>query len=97
MKKLAYVAAGLFIVISVVAQMFALIDDRYTFGSIWFIGVFAGIVAFVGARKVTSNYEIAKAILLFAAIFGIIGIGIYAIFPVFLIVYLLFKVRPEGR
>lgn len=97
MKKLAYIAAVLFIVISIVAQMLALIDDRYTIGSIWFIGVFAGILAFIGAGKVGSNYEMAKAILLFAAIFGIIGIGYYAILPVLIIVFLLFKVRPKDR
>ncbi|MCD8511519.1 MAG: hypothetical protein LRY73_17760 [Bacillus sp. (in: Bacteria)] len=97
MKKLAYAAAILFIVISVVAQMFALIDDRYTIGSIWFIGVFAGILAFIGAGKIDSNYEMAKAILLFAAIFGVIGIGLYAIPPILIIVFLLFKVRPKDR
>ncbi|MDQ0253465.1 hypothetical protein J2S74_000837 [Evansella vedderi] len=97
MKKLAYIAGVLFILISIFAQMTSLIDDRYTIGSIWFIGVFAGFLGLIGASKVGENYEKAKAILLFSVIFGFIGIGFYAIIPALLILYVLFQIRPKDR
>ena len=45
MKHVALIGGIVGLLFSIIAQLFAVIDDSYTFGNIGFLGVFSGIVA----------------------------------------------------
>ncbi|APC48844.1 hypothetical protein [Virgibacillus halodenitrificans] len=85
MKTIAMLGGLLGIIISLTAQLFAIIDDSYTFGNIGFLGVLSGIIGIIGAFQVNRNNKLAAIILISSAILGFISISYLYILPATLV------------
>ena len=81
MKNLATIGGVLGILISITAQLFAVIDDSYTFGNIWFLGVFAGMLSIIGAAMLNKNKKMGSILLIVSSIIGYYGIGFLYLLP----------------
>ncbi|WP_102027729.1 hypothetical protein [Salirhabdus sp. Marseille-P4669] len=81
MKTLAIVGGVVGIVISLFCQLFAIIDDSYTFGNIGFLGVISGIIAIIGANLMKRNKKYASFLLFLSCVTGIIAISYFYILP----------------
>ncbi|SET14690.1 hypothetical protein SAMN05216389_10642 [Oceanobacillus limi] len=81
MRTLATLSGVLGIVISLFCQLFAIIDDSYTFGNIGFLGVISGVIAIVGANLMKRNKKYAASLLLVSCVTGIIAISYFYILP----------------
>jgi|GEM_PF-952681 len=97
MKHTAILAGIIGIVVSLVAQLYAINDDNYHFGNIWFIGVLSGIIGIIGANLININNKKAIILVTLSLFFGFMGIGslylISAGLQLITIAYLLIKLR----
>jgi hypothetical protein len=80
MKYLALTGGILGLLISLAAQLFAVIDDSYTFGNIGFLGVLSGIIALVCSFFLNKASLLSSWLLILTSLTGIIALsGLYLI------------------
>ncbi|WP_102707063.1 hypothetical protein [Terribacillus saccharophilus] len=80
MKHVALIGGIVGLLFSIIAQLFAVIDDSYTFGNIWFLGVFSGIVAIVCSFLVSKRSLLAGWLLILTSATGFYALaGLYLI------------------
>lgn len=96
MKKLIKVAGILTILISIAAQLLAFIDDSYTIGNIWFLGVLSGILTIISANKINKNQKISILLLIVSFILGFISIAYLFVLPGILILISLIYLFIKG-
>ncbi|GAA0295510.1 hypothetical protein GGQ92_000635 [Gracilibacillus halotolerans] len=100
MKILIKVAGILTILISIAAQLTAFIDDSYTMGNIWFIGVLSGILTIISANKIHTNLKISFLLLIVSTVLGVISIAYLFILPgiinLIALLYLFIKNQPNN-
>ncbi|UOQ84742.1 hypothetical protein [Gracilibacillus salinarum] len=98
MRALTLIAGFLTILISIAAQLSAIIDDSYTVGNIWFLGVTSGILTIIGAFKINNNKRTSLILLIISFILGVVSILYLFIVPAILllitITYLSWPNRP---
>jgi len=75
MKNLAMIAGLLGIFVSLAAQLFAINDDNYHFGNIWFIGVLGGIIGTLSAFSININNKRAAVLIILSLFLGFAGVG----------------------
>ncbi|AYK76647.1 hypothetical protein P8807_03940 [Bacillus subtilis] len=96
MKKMIVFSGILGLIFAVLAQLFAVTDDSYTLGDIWFLGVLAGILTMITSMQI--NKKNACIILLIISSFlGIIGTGTVYSIPTVLNVVLIYKLKTESK
>lgn len=81
MKKLIVIAGILTIIISIAAQLLAIIDDSYTMGNIWFLGVLSGILTIISANKIHTKVKNSILLLIVSSILGFISIAYLFVLP----------------
>ncbi|WP_079710254.1 hypothetical protein [Paraliobacillus ryukyuensis] len=95
MRKTAITGGVLGVIISLLVQLFAVVDDSYTFGNFGLLGIISGIVAIVGASLIKSRPMLAGILLIITTITGVYGLSVFYIIPGILTlitgIYLLFK------
>ncbi|PAD34245.1 hypothetical protein [Terribacillus saccharophilus] len=95
MRKTAITGGVLGLIISLLAQLFAVVDDSYTFGNFGLLGIISGIVAIVGASLIKRRPVLASILLIITTVTGIYGLSVFYIIPGILTlitgIYLLFK------
>ena len=69
------------ILIVIVAQVFAIIDDSYSFGNIWFLGIFGSIVGMAGALFINKFKKSALYLIILSILLGIISISYLYLVP----------------
>lgn len=80
MRIVALIGGILGLLISIVAQLFAVIDDSYTFGNIGFLGMLSGIVAIVCSLNVNKRPSLAGWLLILTTATGVYALsGLYLI------------------
>lgn len=80
MKNVALIGGIIGLLFSIIAQLFAVIDDSYTFGNIGFLGVFSGVVAIVCFFYVNKNPLLAGWLLILTTATGVYALaGLYLI------------------
>ncbi|MFD2680928.1 hypothetical protein [Bacillus seohaeanensis] len=84
MKGLAMTGGILGILISLTAQLFAVIDDSYTFGNIGFLGIICGIIGVIGAFQIGKNKTLATTLLVVSSFVGFYAIAAFYIIPAIL-------------
>ncbi|PFG05291.1 hypothetical protein [Bacillus sp. es.034] len=101
MKGLAITGGLLGIILPLFAQLFAMIDDSYTFGNIGFLGVISGIVALIGAFQINKKSKLAVSLLIISSLVGYYSVAIFYLVPAIITiiagVLLLFKINREGN
>lgn len=98
--KLSYfgiLAAILGLIITLIAQLFAIIDDSYTFGNIWFLGVLSSIVGLIGSLLIYKNKSMGILILSISIVLGIISISYLYLIPAILQLICIFKVSKQDK
>ncbi|MEC3664984.1 hypothetical protein [Bacillus subtilis] len=96
MKKLTIFSGVLGVLFSVLAQLFAVIDDSYTVGNIWFVGVLAGILTMLASTQI--NKKPTNVILLIiSSVLGLLGTGIVYIIPTLFNIILLYKLAKGSQ
>lgn len=99
MKIVTLIAGLLTIIISLAAQLFAFIDDSYSIGNIWFLGLASGVLTLIGASKIKKSKKTALILLLISFVLGFISILYLFIVPAILIlitiIYLCSKTRSK--
>lgn len=98
--KLSYVgilAAILGLIITLIAQLFAIIDDSYTFGNIWFLGVLSSVVGLIGSLLIYKNKNIGILILSISIVLGVISISYLYLIPAILQLICIFKVSKQYK
>nr|WP_172688847.1 hypothetical protein [Bacillus subtilis]APB62360.1 hypothetical protein pBS72_0910 [Bacillus subtilis] len=96
MKKLTIFSGVLGVLFSVLAQLFAVIDDSYTVGNIWFVGVLAGILTMLASTQI--NKKPTNVILLIiSSVLGLLGTGIVYIIPTLFNIILLYKLSKGSQ
>ena len=93
MKTIGITGGVLGILFSLVCELFAITDDAYSFGNIWFLGVLSGILAIIGISKL--NKKFAAPMVVVSCILGIIGISYFYILPAILSITPLVKRRTK--
>ncbi|GLI90626.1 hypothetical protein [Bacillus subtilis] len=96
MKKLTIFSGVLGVFFSVLAQLFAVIDDSFTVGNIWFVGVLAGILTMIASIQI--NKKPTNVILLIiSSVLGLLGTGIVYIIPTLFNIILLYKLSKGSQ
>ncbi|HFR4168331.1 hypothetical protein [Bacillus cereus] len=98
--KLSYVgilAAILGLIITLIAQLFAIIDDSYTFGNIWFLGVLSSVVGLIGSLLIYKNKNMGILILSISIVLGVISISYLYLIPAILQLICIFKVSKQYK
>ena len=75
MKNVALIGGILGLLISVIAQLFAVIDDSYTFGNIGFLGMLSGIVAIVCSFNVNKRPIVSGWLLILTSVTGVYALS----------------------
>lgn len=76
------VAAGVLgILIVTIAQLLAFIDDSYTFGNIWFLGIVGSIIGIIGACIINKSKTMAMLLIIVSIVLGIISISYFYVLP----------------
>lgn len=98
-RIITFIAGILTIFISIAAQLIALIDDSYSIGNIWFLGIASGVLTLIGASKINKNKKTALILLLISFVLGFISILYFFIVPAILIlitiIYLCSKTKSK--
>ncbi|QXE03241.1 hypothetical protein [Terribacillus sp. DMT04] len=81
MKYLALIGGMLGLLVSLAAQLFAVIDDSYTFGNIGFLGMLSGITAAISSFYVTKKPMISGTLLILTSITGIYALAFLSLIP----------------
>jgi hypothetical protein len=101
MRKTAITGGVLGLIISLLAQLFAVVDDSYTFGNFGLLGIISGIVAIVGASLIKSRPVLASILLIITTITGVYGLSVFYIIPGILTlitgIYLLLKRSKQQK
>ncbi|CAI6272010.1 hypothetical protein NRS6120_10740 [Bacillus subtilis] len=71
MKKLTIFSGGLGAVFSVLAQLFAGIDDSYTLGNLRFLGALSGLINIIASIQ-TNNKPVFSILLIASSIIGLL-------------------------
>lgn len=80
MGNTALIGGILGFLISLLAQLFAVIDDSYTFGNIGILGMLSGMIGVIGAHGVKKEKAWYPYLLIGASIAGFISISfLYAV------------------
>ncbi|WP_077309410.1 hypothetical protein [Terribacillus halophilus] len=80
MKNVALIGGIIGLLFSIIAQLLAVTDDSYTFGNIWFLGVFSGIIAIVCSLYIYKNPLLAGWLLILTTATGVYALaGLYLI------------------
>lgn len=99
LRKTAMLGGVLGVVISLAAQLFAVIDDAYTIGNIGFLGTLGGVVGIVGGYQIDKKTDFALIGLGLAIVFGTIALSFLYLIPTILMiipfVYIFNKVKEE--
>lgn len=98
--KLSYVgilAAILGLIITLIAQLFAIIDDSYAFGNIWFLGVLSSVVGLIGSLLIYKNKNMGILILSISIVLGVISISYLYLIPAILQLICIFKVSKQYK
>ncbi|MEC5423808.1 hypothetical protein QGM71_09925 [Virgibacillus sp. C22-A2] len=69
------------VVLSLLAQLFALIDDSYTFGNIGFLGIFSGVLGIIAGFQINKNTSFALIGLGIAILLGTIALSFLYFIP----------------
>ncbi|MEX3914379.1 hypothetical protein AB4672_21640 [Bacillus paralicheniformis] len=96
MKKMIVFSGILGVFFAVLAQLFAIIDDSYTLGNIWFLGVLAGILTLITSMQINKK-STCIILLIISSFIGIIGTGIVYTIPTILNVVLVYKLITESK
>jgi hypothetical protein len=95
MKKTATTGGVIGIIFSLLAQLFAVTDDSYTFGNFSLLGMASGIVAIIAASIMKKRPVLASILLIVTSITGFYGLSVLYVIPGILTVgsgvYLLLK------
>ncbi|WP_044747402.1 hypothetical protein [Bacillus alveayuensis] len=95
MKNLSMIAGLLGIFVSLAAQLFAINDDDYHFGNIWFVGVLGGIIGTLSAFSININNKKAAVLIIISLLLGFAGIGslysVSAFLQFITLIYLAYK------
>ena len=99
MKALALTGGILGFLISLLAQLFAVVDDSYGFGNDGMVGMISGIVAIIAASLMKKRPVLASILLIITTITGFYGLSVLYVIPGILTlssgVYLLLKRKQE--
>ncbi|MFP7477477.1 hypothetical protein [Terribacillus saccharophilus] len=80
MKHVALIGGIIGLLFSIIAQLFAVIDDSYTFGNIGFLGMISGIVAIVCSIIANKRPMLAGWLLILTSATGFYALaGLYLI------------------
>ncbi|PAD36663.1 hypothetical protein [Terribacillus saccharophilus] len=80
MKNVALIGGIIGLLFSIIAQLFAVIDDSYTFGNIGFLGMISGITAIVCSLILNKRPLLAGWLLILATATGVYALaGLYLI------------------
>ncbi|WP_217588664.1 hypothetical protein [Lentibacillus saliphilus] len=94
MKITAMLGGLLGVFFSLVAMLFAVVDDSYTFGNFGLLGILGGIIAIIASFQLAKN-RIAPFLLLVAILLGVYGLSYLYILAALLmaipLVYYTFK------
>lgn len=95
MKKTATTGGVIGSIFSLLAQLFAVTDDSYTFGNFGLLGMASGIVAIIAASIMKKRPVLASILLIVTSITGFYGLSVLYVIPGILTVgsgvYLLLK------
>ncbi|MEC3651430.1 hypothetical protein P9120_10190 [Bacillus subtilis] len=89
MKKLTIFSGGLGAVFSVLAQLFAVIDDSY-FGELMVFSALAGIITMLASIQ-TNNKPVFSILLITSSIIGLLGTGLVYIIPTLFNIIIIYK------
>jgi hypothetical protein len=81
MKYIALIGGILGLLVSLVAQLFAVIDDSYTFGNIGFLGMLSGIIAIISSFFVTKKPIMSGSLLILTSISGVYALSFLYLIP----------------
>lgn len=80
MKTMAIIGGIVGSLISLLAMLFAIVDDSYTFGNIGLLGIVSGIIGIYGGLTLFKNNMTGSMLLLLSTVLGIVSISfLYAI------------------
>ena len=98
MRLTAMIAGLLGILVSLTAQLFAVIDDSYTFGSIGFLGIFSGVLGVIASFQVSKNNKKATILLVISLLCGIVAISyLYALPALLQIICIIYTARKMNQ
>lgn len=92
MKKSAMLGGALGILISVIAQLFAVVDDSYTIGNIGFLGMLSGVIGVIAGYQINKKNDVALIGLGIAIILGTIALSFLYLIPTILMIIPFVKV-----
>jgi hypothetical protein len=81
MKGLAITGGILGVIFPLFAQLFAVIDDSYTFGNIGFLGIISGVLALIGAFQINKNGKRAGIMLIISSLLGYYSVANIYLIP----------------
>ncbi|MES5398170.1 hypothetical protein RI119_18500 [Bacillus amyloliquefaciens] len=96
MKKLTVFSGVLGVFFSVLAQLFAVIDDSYTLGNIWFLGVLAGIITMLASTQANKK-PVIIILLVISSVIGLLGTGLVYIIPTLFNIILIYKLSKVSQ
>ncbi|CAM3998028.1 hypothetical protein [Mesobacillus zeae] len=75
MKNTLIIAGILGILVALAAQLFAINDDAYHFGNIWFAGVLGGAIGVWGGNAVDKSNGMGAGLTALSLLMGFAGVG----------------------
>nr|WP_076983158.1 hypothetical protein [Bacillus amyloliquefaciens] len=78
------------------AQLCAVIDDSYTLGNIWFLGVLAGVITILASIQINKK-PVFSILLIISSVIGFLGTGLAYIIPTLFNIILIYKLSRVSQ